>query len=148
MQRRPLITLAVSAAAVISSASLVGASGVAAATANASGPATTTPIKHIVVIFQENVSFDHYFGTYPHAHNPGGEPQFNAADDTPRVDNLLAGGLLHENTNSSQPFRLDRSQAVTCDQDHDYGDEQKAFNHGLMDKFPEAVGVGDGVDKN
>ena len=28
---------------------------------------TTTPIKHVVVIFQENVSFDHYFGTYPHA---------------------------------------------------------------------------------
>jgi phospholipase C len=25
--------------------------------------ATTTPIKHMVVIFQENVSFDHYFGT-------------------------------------------------------------------------------------
>ena len=22
-------------------------------------------IQHIVVIFQENVSFDHYFGTYP-----------------------------------------------------------------------------------
>jgi phospholipase C len=26
---------------------------------------TATPIKHVVVIFQENVSFDHYFGTYP-----------------------------------------------------------------------------------
>ena len=26
---------------------------------------TRTPIKHVVVIFQENVSFDHYFGTYP-----------------------------------------------------------------------------------
>ena len=26
---------------------------------------TTSPIKHLVVIFQENVSFDHYFGTYP-----------------------------------------------------------------------------------
>ena len=24
-----------------------------------------TPIKHLVVIFQENVSFDHYFATYP-----------------------------------------------------------------------------------
>ena len=23
---------------------------------------TATPIKHVVVIFQENVSFDHYFG--------------------------------------------------------------------------------------
>jgi phospholipase C len=26
---------------------------------------TRTPIKHVVVIFQENSSFDHYFGTYP-----------------------------------------------------------------------------------
>ncbi len=25
--------------------------------------ATATPIKHLVVIYQENVSFDHYFGT-------------------------------------------------------------------------------------
>ena len=30
-------------------------------------PGTTTPIKHVVVIFQENISFDHYFGTYPNA---------------------------------------------------------------------------------
>ena len=26
---------------------------------------TATPIKHVVVIFDENVSFDHYFATYP-----------------------------------------------------------------------------------
>ena len=31
---------------------------------------TTTPITHLVIIFQENVSFDHYFGTYPNALNP------------------------------------------------------------------------------
>ena len=30
---------------------------------------TATPVKHLVVIFQENVSYDHYFGTYPHALN-------------------------------------------------------------------------------
>jgi phospholipase C len=34
---------------------------------------TATPIKHLVVIFQENVSFDHYFGTYPNALNLYGE---------------------------------------------------------------------------
>ncbi|MGN6628618.1 MAG: alkaline phosphatase family protein, partial [Candidatus Nitrosocosmicus sp.] len=34
-----------------------------------SNPQTKTPIKHLVVIFQENVSFDHYFGTYPYAAN-------------------------------------------------------------------------------
>ena len=27
--------------------------------------ATKTPIKHLVVIFDENISFDHYFGTSP-----------------------------------------------------------------------------------
>src|SRR5215470_5301184 len=37
-------------------------------------PETTTPIEHLVVIFQENVSFDHYFATYPVALNPAGEP--------------------------------------------------------------------------
>ena len=103
---------------------------------------TKTPIKHVVVIFQENVSFDHYFATYPHATNPTGEPAFHSRRDTPRVNNLLSGGLLDENPNSAQPFRLDLTQSVTCDQDHDYGDEQKAHNHGLMDKFPESVGVG------
>src|SRR5271168_2500350 len=103
---------------------------------------TTTPIKHVVVIFQENVSFDHYFATYPHATNPAGEPAFHAKDDTPRANNLLAAGLLTENPNSTQPFRLDPSQAVTCDQDHNYADEQAAFDRGLMDLFPEKVGSG------
>ena len=28
-----------------------------------------TPIKHLVVIFDENISFDHYFGIYPYAVN-------------------------------------------------------------------------------
>ena len=103
---------------------------------------TTTPIKHVIVIFDENVSFDHYFGTYPHAANLSGENPFHASPNTPRVNNLLAGGLLDQNPNSTQPFRLGPSEAATCDQDHDYGDEQTAFNHGLMDKFPEAVGSG------
>jgi len=39
---------------------------------------TATPIKHVVVIFQENVSFDHYFATYPVAANKPGEPHFHA----------------------------------------------------------------------
>jgi len=39
--------------------------GTMPAYANSSFSHTATPIKHLVVIFQENVSFDHYFGTYP-----------------------------------------------------------------------------------
>ena len=43
---------------------------------------TKTPVKHVVVIFQENVSFDHYFGTYPHAFNLPGETPFHAKEGT------------------------------------------------------------------
>ncbi len=97
---------------------------------------TTTPIEHVVIIFQENVSFDHYFGTYPRAANPPGEPHFRAAEDTPTVNGLL-GPLLSHNPNSAQPLRLRRDRAVTCDQDHDYLHEQLAMNRGVMDKFVE-----------
>lgn len=102
---------------------------------------TATPIKHLVVIFQENVSFDHYFGTYPVAKNPAGEPKFVPGPNTPSV-NGLTEGLITANPNSFNPFRLERSQAATCDQDHEYTGEQKAFDSGLMDKFPEFAGVG------
>src|SRR5262249_49690946 len=113
-------------------------------------PATLTPIKHVVVLYQENISFDHYFGTYPHATNPAGEPAFNALPDTPSV-NGLSGGLLTNNPNAANPKRLDPhnlSDVVTCDQDHGYKDEQKAFDHGLMDKFIEFASGGSCADKS
>jgi len=104
---------------------------------------TTTPIKHVIVIFDENISFDHYFATYPHATNPEGEPAFHGRRDTPRVNNLLSGGLLTENPNSTQPFRMDTGVAsVTCDQNHDYTPEQQAADHGLMDQYPQYTGSG------
>ena len=98
---------------------------------------TRTPVKHIVVIFQENVSFDHYFGTYPYAHpnNDGSRFFEKARDDTPRANTLLSAGLLAHNPNGANPFRIDRSVPVTCDQDHGYADEQYAFHSGLMDRF-------------
>ncbi len=109
-----------------------------------SGSETATPIRHLVVIFQENVSFDHYFGTYPYATNPPREPAFSPASGTPSV-NGLSGPLLTDNPNESNPQRLDRSQALTCDQDHGYTAEQSAFDHGLMDKFVQDTGNGQTV---
>jgi phospholipase C len=118
--------------------------------ANAQDERTATPIKHVVVIFQENISFDHYFGTYPNATNPKGEPKFVAAPGTPSV-NGFTPALLTNNPNAtnttlngagaSNPFRLDRSQAATADQDHNYGPEQEAFHGGLMDGFPKYTGT-------
>src|ERR1700758_2664876 len=70
---------------------------------------TTTRIKHVVVIFQENVSFDHYFATYPNAMNPPGEPAFHTrygvTFQTPSV-NGLTGALMTNNPNGFNPFRL------------------------------------------
>lgn len=141
--RRLLGCVAVAvAAAGMATAGAQGAPGAhkkAAGRPVAGASATSTPIKHLVVIYQENVSFDHYFGTYPHAANPTGEPSFQAGSDTPAV-NGLTGALLSENPNESNPQRLDRSQALTCDQDHGYTAEQKAFDHGLMDQFVQNTG--------
>jgi phospholipase C len=113
-------------------------------------PATATPIKHLVVIFGENVSFDHYFGTYPNALNPPGEPSFIARPDTPGV-NGLTRTLREHNPNflnvkvnredAANPFRLSRSEAATADQDHDYTAEQEAFHAGLLDSFPRYTGI-------
>jgi phospholipase C len=115
----------------------------------AASPASSpTPIQHLVVVFQENISFDHYFGTYPNAANPAGEPSFYADRNTPTV-NGLSNALLTNNPNlnpangsgATNPFRLDRTQAVTADQDHDYTAEQQAYDMGLMDLFPLYVGT-------
>jgi phospholipase C len=124
-----------------------------------------TPIRHVVVIFQENVSFDHYFGTYPKAANTDGQT-FHASPWTPAVDGLApatspslppelrhTANLLTTNPNSALPLRLDSSATgnagdaggqLTCDQDHDYTDEQTAFDGGAMDLFVQSVGTGGG----
>ena len=111
---------------------------------------TATPIKHVVVIYGENVSFDHYFATYPNATNPAGEPAFTAAAGTPTV-NGLSGTLLTANpnanpalngTDAAAPFRLDRTQAATADQNHAYTAEEQAYDNGAMDLFPKFTGNG------
>ncbi|WP_028228724.1 phospholipase C [Paraburkholderia ferrariae] len=111
---------------------------------------TATPIKHLVVIYNENVSFDHYFATYPNATNPSGEPAFTAAAGT-ATPNGLSGSLLTSNPNfintangagAANPFRLDRTQAATADQNHAYTPEQEAGDNGALDLFPKYTGSG------
>ena len=123
------------------------------------------------MIFQENVSFDHYFGTYPNASGGDGQP-FSARPGTPAVDGLtpatdasIPSGLRHSsdlttalaNPNANPPLRLDSSPdglpgdaggLETCDQDHNYSDEQQSFNGGLMNLFVQAVGQASGKTPN
>jgi phospholipase C len=131
--------------------------------ARSSAPLTQgSPIKHLVIIFQENVSFDHYFGTYPNAANtdgqtikvPGGN-KVNGLYDNPGLNGK--GSLLTNNPNTDShgnqvnPRRLDPANlndVLTCDQDHSYNDEQKAFDGGKMDKFPTTVDNASGNNPN
>ncbi|HYQ62917.1 alkaline phosphatase family protein [Actinophytocola sp.] len=135
--------------ALLAAAALVVAAGVAVAIDVTAGGAnaqplsathaehlhTTTPIKHVVVVFGENIAFDHYFGTYPNAANTDGTP-FQADRHTPKV-NGLTPRLLQHNPNAYNPNRLSSGQALTCDQNHNYDAEQKAFDNGKMDRFVE-----------
>ena len=104
---------------------------------------TATPIKHVVVIFGENESFDHYFGTYPYAANTDGTT-FTAKKGTPDVNGLYSkitkksgpiGPLLTDNPNEYDPQRLTHSEALTSDQNHSYTPEQQAEDNGKMDMF-------------
>lgn len=140
--------LGLSASALLTAGAAL-APGMATASAAEQAPETTTPIKHVVVLFSENISFDHYFATYPKAANTDGEklqggdinaPKFQAKPDTPKdIDTLESAGLIDQNPNAIKPFRLTPGQAVTCSQNHEYDAEQKAFNGGKMDKFNETA---------
>src|SRR4030088_844590 len=129
----PFVVVALAAAV------LVPAIPPAAAARTRRRASTKTPVKHLVVIFRENVSYDHYFGTYPKAKNPPGEPSFTAERETPDA-NGLTKALLNHNPNAANPFRLGRDQLLTCDMNHEYTAEQKATNAGLMDRFVQETG--------
>jgi phospholipase C len=124
--------------------------------------ATATKIKHLIVIFNENNSFDHYYGTYPEAQNNAGEPAFTAAPGTPTPNNLsqplnvqagftpITGvNLLSSNpttqnsgngSSAINPFRLAPAYAETSSQNHSYSPEQEANDHGVMDLYPKYTG--------
>src|ERR1700736_3870984 len=107
------IVLAMVAAMVLATATSAGAE---------SPDKTRSPIKHTIILYQENISFDHYFGTYGHGSN-----------------GIPAGATLTY-TNGAQswgpyaPTQLSgTTQSRTCDVDHNYSNMIRMANHGAMD---------------
>lgn len=141
--------------------------GVLLSPARAEEHRTATPIKHVIVIFNENISFDHYFGTYPNAQNNPGETVFSASHKTPAANNLATpldadhrfkriqgldllgtnpngpagSGAAFNGISAANPFRLGPTQAATADQNHAPKPEQTAYNNGKMDQFPGSTGT-------
>jgi phospholipase C len=168
MKNLKLTSALLSSAALIAAVVALSSGSVAAEKATAVNPnnlKTKYPIKHLVVIFNENRSFDHYFGVYPNALNVEGEPRFEPSAATPTIiNNLLSSPTLLDNnpnanpnvvpsngatfteptngTNAANPFRIDRTQADTAGQNHSYTPEQLAYDNGKNDLFPLDTGSG------
>lgn len=99
-------------------------------TGSSSACATLTDIEHVVILIQENRSFDHYFGSYKGVR---GFADQSAAFQQPYPGNTSstpAGVLL--------PFHLDTtnaSAACTHDITHEWVPQQQSWNNGAMNGF-------------
>ena len=109
---------------------------------------TKTPIKHVILLLLENVSFDNMFGTYPLAQNLPGETPFFPLPDTSIPDNLLTidpltgGNYLTTNRNIGQfdtgfvnPIRLAPNQVLTNFESNKYTRLQLDVHNGLVDHY-------------
>jgi phospholipase C len=103
-------------------------SGVARADEPNPPPETATPIKHFVVLMQENHSFDNYFGTYPGADGiPTGTCMpLNPADPT-------AGCM--------EPFHIGDNDVQSTDLDHSSATHRLQYDEGRLDGFISALGL-------
>jgi phospholipase C len=109
----------------------------AAATSNAS----LSDVKHIVILMQENRSFDHYFGTLSGTagfSDPG--VLANAAGGTVFDQYGYEPGVGVTSSGYTQPFNLENNPPTengydTNDIDHSWGGQHASWNNGAMDSF-------------
>ncbi|TFV74837.1 hypothetical protein E4P39_11235 [Blastococcus sp. CT_GayMR19] len=90
---------------------------------------TTTPIKHFMVLMQENHSFDNYFGTYPGA---DGIPDGTCMP----VDAVSRPGETPANDDCVEPFHI--GDRAILDLGHSGDVHERQYNDGRMDGFLEA----------
>src|SRR5580700_2647452 len=126
---------------------LAGAGGAAALLLAACGGGTTNraaaikpagsdlgAIEHVVLLMQENRSFDHYYGTFPGVRGFDDHPQGdlkNFAQAWPANSTLEPAGHL-------LPFHLDTAKTLaecTFDLSHAWTAQHQCWNHGKMDAF-------------
>ena len=132
LSRRDILKLG--AAAGVSSF-LPGCGAINRAISTTSGGTTATcakltDIEHVVILIQENRSFDHYFGSYKGAR---GFSEASNAYKQPYPGNTSASpaGILY-------PFHLDSSKwnaACTHDIDHGWIVQHQSWNNGANDGF-------------
>jgi phospholipase C len=100
--------------------------------ARAATPGKLEDIEHVVILMNENRSFDHYFGSYP---------DVRGFDDPKAIPGVFEQQFPPRRSSPAQmlrPFHLDtaNTQAMcTPDVTHSYGDQHTAWDQGAMDKW-------------
>jgi phospholipase C len=100
------------------------------------GPSTCaklTDIEHVVILIQENRSFDHYFGSYRGVRGFSDPSMAFQQPDPANTTSPPIGSLL--------PFHLDTSTtnaACTHDITHDWVPQHQSWNNGVMNGFVRA----------
>jgi phospholipase C len=95
-----------------------------------SGCAKITDIEHVVILTQENRSFDHYFGSYRGVRGFSDQSAAFQQPDSANTTIAPVGTLL--------PFHLDTTQvnaACTHDISHDWVPQHQSWDNGAMDGF-------------
>jgi phospholipase C len=116
----------------------------------AAGSASLSDVRHIVILMQENRSFDHYFGTLSGVRGfsdpgvlkqAGGRPVFDQYGYQPGTGADASGYM--------QPFRLlnnppAENGEATNDISHGWVTQHQSWNNGAMDSFVRAHLAADG----
>ena len=90
---------------------------------------TSTPIKHLIFLMQENHSFDNYFGTYP------------GADGIPSDTCMPVDPFNDNNTECVEPFRIGDNEVELADPDHSDMTHKIQYNEGKMNGFVHALNI-------
>jgi len=134
LTRRELLKLAGAAtAAELATLAFHGCGGSGSVPSIPSTPAACsklTDIEHVVILIQENRSFDHYFGSYRGVHGFSDASMAFRQPDPSNTTNAPMGTLL--------PFHLDTTTtnaACTHDISHEWVPQHQSWNNGAMDGF-------------
>ncbi|MBN0043042.1 phospholipase [Streptomyces actuosus] len=124
------------------------------ALAAASSSAGLSDIEHVVVLMQENRSFDHYFGTLSQVRgfsDPDVRTQSRNGHDYPVFDQFgFQPGVGVTPSGYLQPFRLQSRPPLengqsTNDVSHSWATQHRSWNGGAMDSFVDAHLDADGA---
>ena len=124
--------------------------------ASASGAASLSDVEHVVVLMQENRSFDQYFGTLsgvrgfsdpavPTQVVDGVEFRSSTSSATRRASASPRPGTCSPSTSSA--IRRWRTVRPPTTSSHSWATQHQSWNHGAMDSFVAAHLAADGADE-